>query len=487
MPGKYTAIVRVTDDKGGITTKSKSFTIIGSDYTYTEPQKTHQPVEKRKPEKVELDKKLDTIIEEYKYQDEPPVIIKNEPKIVYHEPVQKKKKSSKSEPIIEKISEEKTDTSRIFGDNLLVNGSFEKGPSVGSFKLYSKGDGIPGWKVSRATVDLVGDYFRSADGNNSIDLNGTSYGELQQQFSTKKGKQYKLSFYLAGNPGGGPTIKKLLVTVGNKSEDYQFDISGKNVKEMGWEYHELIFTANDRSSKLTMGSNHKSGPAAAGPVIDNVKVFALEAEEHIEETLTPKVIITDKSKIQLIADSYVYAYEYRNWDKANFGLSEFLSVGWHSTGGEQRIYLKFDIPNINSETLEKAVLKLYHHSTIGKNIHTIGIHHVIENWEEGIGIFHPEQSEDIDTTGAITWDVQPGFKDSSIVQFKPKKKKKKNKFIEINITQLVKDWISGTPNNGIVLKPEGYLSGRLPTSIYKFYSKDSEDTAKAPKIEIQLK
>jgi len=367
-------------------------------------------------------------------------------------------------------------------DNLIINGSFDEGSSVGSFKLFSKGNGIPGWKVTRGTVDLVGNYFVSADGINSLDLNGTSYGELQQNFSTIKGKQYKLSFYLAGNPAGAPTIKKLLVTVGNKSKEYQFDITGKNVREMGWEYHELIFTASDRSTILTFKSNHKSGPASAGPVIDNVKIFEIESEEIVNEAFSPKIKIADDSVIRPMADSYVYAYEYRNWDKANFGKSEFLSVGWHSTGGEQRTYLKFDLPNIDVEALDKAVIKLYHHSTIGKNINTIGVHNVLENWEEGIGTFHSGQSEDIDSTGAITWDVQPVFKDNSIVQFKPKKKKKKNKnkFLEIDITLLVIDWISGSPNNGIMLKPEGKLSGRLPTSIYTFYSKEYKNKKKRP-------
>jgi len=631
MPGKYTAIVRVTDDNGGITTKSKSFTIIGSDYTYTEPLKTHQPVEKRKPENVELDKKLDTIIEEYKSENKQPTKVIKEPEVVYQKPVQKIEKPNQTKQDINiehaniplttakmydpdslvkrgrwatavDISKDKTFNGKttinmepgfewtngmfahpgdwgptemiyyhdgsncilkgivsvldcvdycaslgdcgfmIKGDdkelwhssivkqhdepvgfnvalkginkltlitndggdgtyedwsiwmdlevlesidkaNLIVNGSFEEGLPFGSFKLFSKGDGIPGWKVTRATVDLVGDYFRSADGNNSIDLNGTSYGELQQQFSTKKGKQYKLSFYLAGNPGGGPTIKKLLVAVGNKSEEYQFDISGRNVKEMGWEYHELIFTAKDKSTILTFESNHKSGPAAAGPVIDNVSVIEIETKDVVEETQTSQKLKTDKSTIKTTADSYVYEYSYRNWSKANFGKSEFFGVGWHSTGGEQRGYLKFDLPDINADDLIKARLTLFIDKTIGKNSINIGVYNVLESWEEGSGTYHSGKSEPIDSSGALIWSYQPTFDDSAFAQFRPRKKRTNS--IVVDITELVKYWLANNSNYGLLLKPKDSLASRKSTSIYVIYSKEYKN--KHPVLKLDIK
>lgn len=513
--GEYTAVVRVTDDKGGVTTKSKSFTITDPNLTYSEQPKVYQTVGEQKPTDIELDKKLDSIIEEYKYQGDEPTV-DEEHELVYQQVEKSKLKNvaldEKLDSIIEGYkrqdvdptntsnefdivykepdrednkSEYKTDTSLIFRENLLKNGSFEKGPSVGSFKLFSKGNGIPRWKVTRATVDLVGNYFNSADGSNSLDLNGTSYGEIQQQFSTKKGKQYMLSFYLAGNPGGGPTVKKLLVTVGNKSEEYQFDITGKNVRKMGWEYHELIFTAEDKSTILTFESNHNSGPAAAGPVIDNVKVFALETEEFFKEAQAPKVIITDDSTVQLTADSYVYAYSYRNWNEANFGQSELLSVGWHSTGGEKRSYLKFDLPNISADDLISAQLKLFIKETVGNRSLNFGVHNVLESWEEGFGTFHSGQSEPIDSSGAIIWDYQPKFDDSVFAKFKLRKRRDKS--IKVDITTLVKSWLINNSNYGLLLKPQGYLSGRVPTSIYEIYSKEYQDQSKHPIITLDIK
>ncbi len=166
-------------------------------------------------------------------------------------------------------------------DNILINGSFEEGGSVGSFKTLRKGDKIPGWTVTKATVDLTGNYFKCQDGQNSIDLNGTpGFGGIKQRFFTEKGKKYLLSFYLAGNPVGDPKIKKLLVSFGDQTRELEFDITGKSRDNMGWEYHEFVFKAKDRATILKFESNHKSGPTNWGPAIDNVKLVPYDGSKH---------------------------------------------------------------------------------------------------------------------------------------------------------------------------------------------------------------
>jgi len=165
--------------------------------------------------------------------------------------------------------------------NMLVNGSFEEGFAPGTFKTLKAGDKIPGWTVTKGTVDLTGSYFKCADGKNSIDLNGTpGFGGIQQRFFTEKGKKYLLSFYFAGNPEGGPTIKKLLVSFGDQTEELQFDITGKTRTNMAWEYKELVFKAKDRATVLKFESNHKAGPLNWGPVIDNVKLVPYSKSKH---------------------------------------------------------------------------------------------------------------------------------------------------------------------------------------------------------------
>lgn len=157
--------------------------------------------------------------------------------------------------------------------NLIVNGSFEEGYKAGGFKTLKAGEYLKGWKVVQATVDLTGTYFKAYDGLQSIDLNGTpGIGAMEQTFFTDKGKKYLLSFYMAGNPVGGPPIKKMIVSVGDQSALFEFDIAGKSPKEMGWQYCELVFEAIDRKSTLRFESLANYDVTNYGPVIDLVNV-----------------------------------------------------------------------------------------------------------------------------------------------------------------------------------------------------------------------
>ena len=357
-PGNYTATIRVTDDKGGVTVKSESFIITDSQNIYTESPKVYQQAEDRNPEEIVVDDKLDSIIEEYKYQNEEPTTSEKD-KLKYQQVEERKPKDVELDNKLDSIIEE------------------------------------------------------------------LKYQDEQPTTTLKEEKSTELI------PKNNNISEK-------KTDNLEYDV----VEPLKSEEVELV------ENKF-------------------------EKVDQIENQIYP------------IADSYVYAYSYRNWNEANFGKHAVLAVGWHSTGGEKRTYLKFDIPNIDPEKLDKAVLKLYHHNTIGKNILRIGIYQVLENWEEGLGTFHSGQSEPIDSSGAMIWNTQPILGDSALIQFKPNKKYKR--WVEADITPIVKKWISGTPNYGIVLKVVGNLSGRSPISIYEFYSREYEDETKIPVLELQFK
>jgi choice-of-anchor C domain-containing protein len=160
--------------------------------------------------------------------------------------------------------------------NLLRNGSFEKPPApAGTYTVLVAGDPtLKGWKVTKGSVDHVGTLWQPADGVGSVDLTGTTNeaGQLQQAFDTIVGQTYTLRFQLAGNPGGGgDSIKSLKVKVGDTTERFDFDITGRSVDDMGWTTISFDFTATGDRTKLKFISLE---PGFSGPVIDDVSVVA---------------------------------------------------------------------------------------------------------------------------------------------------------------------------------------------------------------------
>ena len=95
-----------------------------------------------------------------------------------------------------------------------INGSFELGTDPGSYLTLNGDDSsaITGWTVVGGTnaIDYIGSYWDASDGYRSLDLNGNpGPGGIEQIVNTICGKTYEITFDMAGNPDGGPTIKSL--------------------------------------------------------------------------------------------------------------------------------------------------------------------------------------------------------------------------------------------------------------------------------------
>jgi choice-of-anchor C domain-containing protein len=164
------------------------------------------------------------------------------------------------------------------------NGSFElftPGSSSNPFTTKPGGDTtITGWLVLGTSIDHVGNYWQAADGNWSIDLNGTNnppvgtaQGGIAQTFDTIAGAEYSVIFALAGNPDGPPVIKVGVVTAGIDLGLFTFDTTGTSRPAMGWVDEAFSFTALGPSSTLTFLS---ATPGQFGPAIDNVRVSVPE-------------------------------------------------------------------------------------------------------------------------------------------------------------------------------------------------------------------
>jgi choice-of-anchor C domain-containing protein len=156
----------------------------------------------------------------------------------------------------------------------VTNGSFETGTYVdvsGGFERLSSGDpSIDGWDVGGDSVDWVGTYWPAADGAMSIDLSGTDAGSLSHIFDTTIGNTYTVSFALAGNPAGPPSVKTLEVSAtGGTTGIYSVDVTGLVLPTMNWATETYSFLATSASTTLTFTS---TTAGAFGPALDNVVV-----------------------------------------------------------------------------------------------------------------------------------------------------------------------------------------------------------------------
>jgi choice-of-anchor C domain-containing protein len=162
--------------------------------------------------------------------------------------------------------------------NLLINGSFEDGPEPtgeGSMPLEKGSDVIKGWRVTRGSIDYVGRYWQAAHGTRSIDLDGSTRGGVEQTFATRKGRKYRVTFHMAGNPHPieGPSLKKLGVQAANQSAEFEFDANGRSNQNMGWAIRTWEFTAAAEQTTLEFYS--LSGQLC-GPTLDNVSVVEIK-------------------------------------------------------------------------------------------------------------------------------------------------------------------------------------------------------------------
>lgn len=154
------------------------------------------------------------------------------------------------------------------------NGSFEAPTApAAAFTTVGLGQSIGPWTVTQGNVDLIGaGFWAAADGDQSVDLDGTVAGAVSQAFATKPGTTYTVTYSLAGNPAGGPSTKTGSVVVnGRDVQDFSFDTTGKTYLDMGYETDEVTFLATSPSTTLTFAS---TTPGAYGPVLDNVSVKA---------------------------------------------------------------------------------------------------------------------------------------------------------------------------------------------------------------------
>jgi choice-of-anchor C domain-containing protein len=185
----------------------------------------------------------------------------------------------------------------IFAPVPLVNGDFET-PMVthpdGFIYLFAGDPTITGWTITGNSVDLKGSIWAAQNGAQSVDLSGITAGGIYQDVATTPGQAYRLSFYMAGNPGipgdRGPVVKTMNVSLGGAVLGTPtFDTTGSTFQDMRYVEKIFDFTATSATSRLAFDSLVST---PYGPVIDNVNLFEVRqiADPPAEVPLPPGVL-----------------------------------------------------------------------------------------------------------------------------------------------------------------------------------------------------
>jgi choice-of-anchor C domain-containing protein len=159
--------------------------------------------------------------------------------------------------------------------NLIVNGGFEE-PATGSFTTIPAGDpSLTGWTVVDGSVDVVNTAFYPAfEGDQSLDLDGSSAGTIEQSFATAAGTTYTLTFAYANNPGGTVPASANVSVVGTAtllSQDFTHGSSTDT--DMDYVIFSGSFTADSATTTLRFTSLNPAG-SIGGIALDAVSVTA---------------------------------------------------------------------------------------------------------------------------------------------------------------------------------------------------------------------
>jgi choice-of-anchor C domain-containing protein len=157
--------------------------------------------------------------------------------------------------------------------NLLVNGGFETGPAPEAFTGLGAGStAIAGWTVTGGNIDLIGDFWRAAEGAKSLDMNGSTAGSIAQTFATEVGHRYEVHFALAAN-FDDQRVHGIRAAAAGTSQDYYANAAGHTANAMGWSNQSFQFTATDVHTTLEFAG---LDPSYWGAALDNVSVTPID-------------------------------------------------------------------------------------------------------------------------------------------------------------------------------------------------------------------
>ena len=166
-------------------------------------------------------------------------------------------------------------TRRAGAGDLVRNGGFEE-PRISRpwVAYFAEGERrIPGWRVVRRSVDLVGTDWPAGEGAQSLGVNGFRPGWVSQQIPTEANTTYRISFLLWGDPNGPPPLSRLAVRWNlERVRTLTVDVR----EQATWQRVRVLVHSTTAGTPL--GFRGLSG-GNAGPAIDAVRVRPVASEQ----------------------------------------------------------------------------------------------------------------------------------------------------------------------------------------------------------------
>lgn len=280
---------------------------------------------------------------------------------------------------------------RPVGNSIDINGSFE---NPGVITTYRAPTTFGGWSVTAGSVDAEPAFgWQPADGNFSLDMNGTSAGTISRTVPTIPGKVYNLRFAYSANPAGGINPKTMQVSWGGSLlGTISAFTNGVTFANMLWKYTNFTVLGHG-SDLLQFTSTTTTGPTQFGPTLDAVSVTS-GADTSLQVTNSANVIIDHISS------------EYAANDDLSVLNSSNVTVQWSMLADSQN---QTNALTGGSEVRFGAGEVTLHHNLyannysasprIGDDITLDFVNNVIFNW----GIFAGVSTNDIaDNPGGFT-------------------------------------------------------------------------------------
>jgi hypothetical protein len=167
---------------------------------------------------------------------------------------------------------------------IVVDGNFDLPPAPGIFQTFTAGSSFGtgnAWlvttgsvNVNNSSVDEIGSYWPlTPGGSHSVDLDGNHPGGISQQISLAAGS-YVLSYYLAGNPDGGPATKLLDVNVAGTPSSVTYPTVPNSFGPWAQEFVPFtVLAAGTYTLSFQSADPDGAFPSAAyGPVIGEVAI-----------------------------------------------------------------------------------------------------------------------------------------------------------------------------------------------------------------------